>query len=161
MFANQSFSQIINPGIPKRYLLLVAAFVWTFAGGMLLYRGISILRYYNTPDLPEEVGCVIAGILFYLFLFSAISLKHINRILSLPTERPGIFSFFNKRSYIMMALMICCGISLRLSGIVPIEYLSLFYIAMGTPLLMSAARFYYHAVKAIIHFKKGTNTIQF
>ena len=163
MYPNHSLLQIINPSLPKRYLLLVAAVVWTFAGVMLFFRGISILRYYNTPNLTEEVGCVLAGILFYVFVFSAISLKHINRILNLTTERPVIFSFFNKRSYQMMALMICCGISLRMSRIVPIEYLALFYITMGTPLLLSAIRFFYRATKAIFNFKRDTktHTVQF
>jgi len=146
------------PHLPKRFLLLVAAIVWTFAGGMLLYRGISVLRFYNTPTVLEECGCAVAGILFYIFMFSSISLKHIQRILNLPTDRPGIFSFFNRRSYLLMALMICCGISLRMSGIVPLEYLALFYIAMGTPLLLSAVRFYYHAIKAIRQFRKPTST---
>lgn len=158
MYFKHSFLQIINPSVPKRYLLLVSALIWTFAGGMLLFRGISILRYFNTPNVPEEAGCVIAGILFYVFIFSTISLKHINRILNLPIEQPGIFLFFNKRSYVMMALMISCGISLRMSRIVPIEYLSLFYIAMGTPLIMSALRFYYYGAKAIYISKKDTDT---
>lgn len=150
MGTDRSFFQVVKPGIPKPYLLLVAAFVWTIAGGMLLFRGLSILRFHPVPTILEECGCVLAGVVFYKFMFSAISSKHIIRILNLPLERPCIFSFFNTRSYIMMALMICCGISLRLSGIVPIEYLSLFYIAMGTPLLISAFRFYYHASKNIL-----------
>ncbi len=153
MNLNHSFLRIINPGIPKRHLLLVAAVVWTFAGGMLLFRGVSILRYYNTPNVPQEIGCVIAGVFFYLFMFAKISATHIHRILNLPAERPGIFSFFNRRSYILMGLMICCGISLRMSGIVPIEYLALFYIAMGTPLLLSAIRFFYIALKEITAFR--------
>jgi len=147
-----SFENLI-PHLTKRYLLLVAAIVWTFAGGMLLFRGISILRFYTIPTVLEECGCGIAGIFFYIFMFSAISRKHIQRILNLPMERPGVFLFFNGRSYGMMALMICCGVSLRMSGIVPLEYLSLFYIAMGTPLLLSAMRFYYHAIKAINQFR--------
>jgi len=43
-------------------------------------------------------------------------------------------------------LMISMGITLRKTGIVPLEYLSLFYVAMGTPLLMSAFRFYYNGI---------------
>jgi len=146
---NNLFFQTYKPGIPKKYLLLVAAGVWTFAGGMLLYRGFSFLKF-NSPEIDlEESGCIVAGILFYKFLFSVISFKHIHRILNLKMEMPCFFSFFNWRSYLMMTLMITGGIALRVSGIIPVNYLSLFYIAMGTPLFISAMRFYYYAVRNI------------
>ena len=146
MDANNSFLETFKPGIPKRYLLLVAALMWTFAGGMLLYRGFLILKFGSSLILLEELGSIICGIIFYVFMFSKISLKHINRILNLPINRPCLFSFFNWRSYILMSIMISCGVALRLTGIVPLFYLSLFYITMGTPLFLSALRFYYSAI---------------
>ena len=45
MNTDSNFFQTFKPGIPKRYLLLVAACFWTFAGGMLLVRGFSILKF--------------------------------------------------------------------------------------------------------------------
>ena len=75
-----SFFQTFKPGIPKRYLLLVAACFWTFAGGMLLYRGFSMLKSNANPAIPEQIASIFAGILFYKIMFSKISLKHINRI---------------------------------------------------------------------------------
>jgi hypothetical protein len=139
--------QRCNPGIPKKYLLVVAAMVWTFAGGMLMVRGFLILKSNFRLRLPEETGSIIAGIIFYKFMFSKISLKHIKRIQSIQLERPSVFSFFNRRSYILMTIMITAGIILRLSGIIPVDYLALFYIAMGTPLLISALRFYSYAFR--------------
>jgi hypothetical protein len=148
-----SFFQTCKPGIPKQYLLFVAAFIWTFAGGMLLYRGFSSLQFTSSQTIIEEGCCIIAGLMFYKFIFSGISLKHINRILNLQIERPCLFSFFNWRSYFMMTLMITLGVTLRLTGLVPVVYLSLFYIAMGTPLLMSAIRFYYYSFRNITGIK--------
>ena len=139
-----SFFQTCKPYIPKRHLLLVAALFWTFAGSMLLFRGFSILNSNSGLNIFEVLGSLISGMIFYKFMFSKISLKHINRILNLPTEKPCFLSFFNLRSYFLMTIMITFGITLRLSGIVPIYYLALFYIVMGTPLFMSAIRFYYH-----------------
>jgi hypothetical protein len=149
-----SFSQTFKPGIPKKYLLFVAALIWTFAGGMLLYRGFLALQFNSSQTIIEEGGCIIAGLIFYRFMFSGISLKHINRILNLQIERPCFFSFFNWRSYFMMTLMITLGVTLRLTGLVPVVYLSLFYIAMGTPLFMSAIRFYYYAFRNITRNKR-------
>jgi len=130
------------PRVSKRYLLLVAALVWTFAGGMLLFRGYTL----NNP-LPvwwwlKLLACIAAGLLFFKLLFNRISAKHVLRIQNLPTERPVIFSFFNLRSYLMMFSMITLGVTLRKSGAVQPEYLSFMYITMGIPLLMSSFRFY-------------------
>lgn len=132
----------LTPRVSKHYLLLVAALVWTFAGGMLLYRGFVV----NKP-LPSywEVKlslCIVAGLLFFKLLFNRISAKHVLRIKNLPIERPVIFSFFNLKSYLMMFSMITMGVTLRKTGAVSPEYLSFMYITMGIPLLMSSFRFY-------------------
>jgi hypothetical protein len=132
------------PRVSKRYLLLIAALVWTFAGGILLYRGFFA---HNNP-LPSQwkvklLLCLIAGLIFFVLLFNRISAKHIQRIRNFPIEQPGIFSFFNLKSYVMMFSMITLGVSLRKSGTVSPEYLSLMYVTMGIPLLMSSFRFYY------------------
>ena len=142
-----SFSQTFKPGIQKQYLLFVAAFIWTIAGGMLLFRGFSFLKFNTSKIIIEESGSILAGIIFYKFMFSKISFKHIHRILNIQIERPCLFSFFNWRSYFLMSIMITFGVTLRLSGIVPLNYLSLFYVAMGIPLFMSAIRFYFYAFK--------------
>jgi hypothetical protein len=41
----------------------------------------------------------------------------------------------------MITFMITTGILSRKLGIVPVEYLALFYFTMGTPLLISAFKF--------------------
>lgn len=142
----------LKPSVPKRYLLLVAAVVWTFAGGMLLLRGFTALRFNSALILEEESVSMVLGVVFYIFMFSRISLKHIVRIQNNPLERPCLFSFFNWRSYILMSTMISLGVTLRLTGVVPLQYLSLFYICMGTPLFLSSMRFYFHGLKNL----KGT-----
>ncbi len=144
-----SILNTLKPSVPKRYLLLVAAVVWTFAGGMLLFRGFSALKYNSTGILIEEAVSIVFGIVFYIFMFSRISLKHIVRMQNNPIERPCVFSFFNWRSYILMSTMISLGVTLRLTGLVPIQYLSLFYICMGTPLILSSLRFYTHGIKGL------------
>lgn len=149
-----SFFESIKPGVPKRFLLLVAAFVWTFAGGMLLYKGFSFIS--STDSMGFKIaGGLVGGIIFYILLFSKISKKHTIRIMELVLERPCIFSFFSLRSYILMAIMISGGIFLRKSGIIPIEYLSVFYLSMGTPLFLSAFRFYYFSLKYPLAVEKN------
>lgn len=132
----------ITPRISKHYLLLVAALVWTFAGGMLLIRGFTLNVTLPQHWIVELIAGIFAGLLFFWVLFNRISSKHVLRIQNLPIGQPCLFSFFNIRSYLTMFSMITLGIMLRKSGFVSAEYLSLMYIIMGIPLLISSFRFY-------------------
>lgn len=129
-----------KPGIPKQHLLLVASAVWLFAGGFLLYRGISMMP--ETDYLWIKIpSAIVAGLIFFHLVFLRVSLKHITRIRSLEILRPCIFSFFDWRSYLIMAIMISSGIMVRMSGGIDLQWISLFFITMSTPLLLSAVRF--------------------
>ena len=132
-----------TPRVPKTYLLLIAALFWTFAGGMLLYRGYSWLLAYPHLFVFKILSCVVGGLLFFKLLFFKISEKHVIRIQNMSIENPCLFSFFNLKSYLMMTIMITSGITLRKTGVISPEYLSLVYLTMGIPLLMSSFRFYY------------------
>jgi len=90
---------------------------------------------------------IILGSMFYLLLFARISEKHISRITLIPIDNPCFFSFFNFRSYIMMAIMISGGITLRKLDVINHDILYTFYLTMGIPLLVSAYRFFYSWIK--------------
>jgi hypothetical protein len=147
--------QTLKPSIPKRYLLFVAGVVWTFAGGILLYKGISLFRIYRDLLWLKITISIFGGGLFYLLMFSKISFKHAWRIINLKYDRPCLFSFFNIRSYILMTIMITSGVLLRKSGFISPEYLSVLYVTMGIPLFLSALRFYYYGIyyRTVIHKK--------
>jgi hypothetical protein len=137
-----NFGQRLIPRLPRRYLLIVAAIVWTFAGGMLLVRGVLMFETARAHMWIRIMISLTGGILFYYLLFSGISRKHTLRIVELPHEKPVLFTFFSIRSYILMTLMITGGITLRKSGIMAPSYLSVLYVTMGIPLFISAFRFY-------------------
>jgi hypothetical protein len=149
--------QMLKLGTSKRILLFIAAFVWTFAGGMLLTRGILMMGINDDFLFTRIVICIVCGTLFYVILFSRISKKHVARIIQLTNNRPSIFSFFNLRSYLMMTFMISFGVILRKSGIVSPFYLSILYVTMGIPLLVSALRFYYSGINIIQLSEKINN----
>lgn len=143
----------LKPGIPKRVLLFMAGGVWIFAGGFLLWRGWNMISHIYEKPFITLLICAALGGLFYYILFDKISSAHTNRIKSLPQSHPCAFSFFNWRSYMMMALMITTGIILRKVGLVPTKYMAPFFIVMGTPLVISAIRFY----KNGIYYKGNQN----
>jgi len=129
--------------VSKRILLFEAALVWTFAGGMLLFRGSSMLEDSAAFSWFKIMGCLLGGLIFFIMVFSKISRKHVNRIKNLIGDRHLFYEFFNSRSYMMMMGMISMGIILRKTAIVPLSSLSLAYITMGIPLLFSSFRFYH------------------
>ncbi|MBA4410930.1 MAG: hypothetical protein Q8S54_15585 [Bacteroidota bacterium] len=133
---------VLTPRVSKHYLLFIAALVWTFAGGMLLFRGLTFPDSQPSHLMLKLLSGLLAGLLFFWLLFNRISAKHVLRIQNLPIGQPCLFSFFNVRSYLMMFSMITFGILLRKSGFISPENLSLMYIMMGIPLLMSSFRFY-------------------
>jgi hypothetical protein len=146
-----NFFERIKPGVSKRTLLLIAGFAWTIAGGILILRSLAYLIGVNHHLVPEIITGIVFGIIFYLLLFARISKKHINRITLIKVDNPCFFSFFNFRSYLLMAIMISGGIMLRLSGLINPDFIYTFFLTMGIPLLVSAYRFFYSFVK-----NKGT-----
>lgn len=141
----ETANSILNkykPGVTKRVLLIVARLVWTFAGGMLLIKGFQMLSDQPHNFWIKLIFSFMGGVLFFVLLFKKLSLKHIKRILFSEVEKPCAFSFFNWKGYLMMILMITTGITLRTTGVVSPDILSVLYIMMGIPLLSSALRFY-------------------
>jgi hypothetical protein len=137
------FLEKIKPGVQKRTLLLIAGCAWSIAGGILIFRSLLYLIGVNN-HLAMEIGIgIVFGGLFYILLFARISKKHITRINLIEIDNPCFFSFFNFRSYLLMAIMISGGITLRLSGLVNSDIIYTFFLCMGIPLLVSAWRFFY------------------
>jgi hypothetical protein len=132
-----------GPSVPKRFLLLVAGLVWTFAGCMLFGRGSAWLLHYGDSLVLRYAIALAAGLGFFALLFSRISRKHVRRIRAMEAARPSVFSFFDRKSYVMMAVMIAGGITLRSLNLIEPSILYTFYVCMGTPLLLSAVRFYH------------------
>lgn len=132
----------LKPSVSKKNLLLVAGFAWTVAGGMLISRALLALWSIHHYLWTEILVGIVFGTVFYLVLFARISRKHITRITLITIDNPCFFSFFNFRSYVMMAVMITTGIVLRKMDVINREILYTFYLTMGVPLLVSAFRFF-------------------
>lgn len=137
----------IKPGVRRRTLLLIAGCAWSIAGGILIFRSLVHLIGVNHNLFLEIITGIGFGTLFYILLFARISKKHITRITLIKIDNPCFFSFFNFRSYLLMAIMISGGISLRLSGLINAEIIYTFFLCMGIPLLVSAWRFFYSYTK--------------
>ena len=129
--------------VPQRFLLLAAGLVWTAAGGMLLARASAWLLRFGTHLVLRYAIALVGGLAFFFLLFGGISRKHVERIVAIGEPRPFLFSFFDIRAYLLMALMITTGVLVRTFRLIEPSLLFTFYACMGTPLLLAALRFYH------------------
>ncbi len=136
------FTSKFIPSVPLKYLMIIAGIVWSIAGSILLFKSYKFMNFEVKNLLIYLSISAIAGLLFFYFLFSKISKRHIDRMKSFKNERYSIFSFFNLRSYILMFGMISMGIIIRKLQLVQNQTLAYVYLTMGIPLLISSFRFY-------------------
>ena len=131
----------IIPKVPRHWLFLIAGLAWTLVGFLLCGRAVDWLIV-----LPSDIAiplalasALIAGTAYY-FGFTKVVQKNIRRIYTLPDGSP-IYSFTAPRGYVLIAIMISTGITLRNSSL-PKIYLTIPYLAMGGVLLIGSMRFY-------------------
>jgi hypothetical protein len=131
----------LNPAIPRRYLFAIAAVLWTIAGVLLCVRAELWLEDLSSGlEIGLEAASIALALAMYSALFTKIVQKNITRIGGLP-DRACMFAFTAWYGYVMIALMVTIGITLRNSSI-PKYYLSVPYSTMGVILLLGSLRFY-------------------
>ncbi len=133
--------------VNKNSLLLLTGILWSIGGGVLMFRGVSAILLSGTVSVMNILITIANAILFYVFLFRRISSKHIARIEGMPADKYPFYKFLSAKSYLILLLMIVGGVSLRSTGIIPFSVLMYFYPVMGSVLLVSAIRFYYHMLR--------------
>ena len=121
--------------IPTKLLLLVAAFVWLLAGTGVASVGVTVSE--DPWAAYMALACLITFVLF-LIMFLFITRKHIRRIKSYTDELTNLFKFFDPPSYVIIAIMIGLGMSVRISGLVPPDIIAFFYTGLGSALITSA-----------------------
>lgn len=127
--------------IEKKKLFIIAGLVWCLAGSMVINTGIKSWLLFNS--LLIDVLAVVIYIIFYLQVFSKLVKKHEERIISNINDKMKVWQFFDKKSYIIMVIMMSFGIILRKSNILPISFFSFFYIGLGLALFSCGVRFIY------------------
>ena len=136
-----SLSEKFKPAINKKYLLLLSGSMWIAVGIMLISFAYKWLNEYtgNLKDLFTILGVLIALIIHH-FGFLKVVDKNLGRISALK-DKPCVFSFMSWKSYILVAVMVTLGITLRHSSI-PKQYLAVLYIGIGLALILSSVRYF-------------------
>ena len=121
--------------VRKIHLLVINSLVWTAIGTKISITGIS--HYLTTPVeklwwmIPLSV-LVFAG--FYM-MFTRIVRKYSERIHSLPGPKEPIYKTFSLKGYLIIAIMITLGISLKYIPGIPESFFAWFYMGLGPGLL--------------------------
>ncbi|MEG0324005.1 MAG: hypothetical protein RR619_08410, partial [Raoultibacter sp.] len=123
-------------------LLLVAGIVWMIAGFNIANIGIgAYLSEAGWIFWVSLVGTLVIFILFHIFIFTKMVGKHANRIRGYEEDKTHIWKFFDKKGYIVMAIMMGGGIGLRMSGLIPEWFIAFFYTGLGLALFVAGLSF--------------------
>ena len=124
--------------VRNRTLLAIAGSVWLAAGGNVARIGGQAYR-----GLPRvgAVHLLLSLVVFGLFgsMFFRMSQKHTRRIRGYAGETQPFWRFFDRKAYLIMAVMMGGGISLRYSGLVPEVFVAVFYTGLGCALALAGA----------------------
>ncbi|MFH1891399.1 MAG: hypothetical protein ABIK83_01800 [Candidatus Zixiibacteriota bacterium] len=135
-----------TPAAERKTLVLLAGAVWSIVGVGLIVVGLKWLISGNgNIGVSLAIG-VAVGAAVHFFGFSKLVTTNLKRIYS---QSPGkskvcVFAFQNRRSYLMIAIMILMGYIMRHSPI-PKIYLAPMYLTIGFALLLSSIRYYGNA----------------
>ncbi|GAA0079278.1 hypothetical protein UT300005_36570 [Clostridium sp. CTA-5] len=145
------------PKVEKRTLLLIAGIVWGFAGFKVLNLGIQDVSINNGKFISNLIFAGLVFYIFFKFIFSKIFNKHTRRIINSQLEKHCIFSFFDAKSYCIMAFMMFLGRTIRNLGIFNPIYVGNFYIGLGLALFVAGVLFVMSSLKFKITKLKYNN----
>ena len=141
----KSIFKNIHPGVDKPVLVILAGLLWLATGIMLITMAVIWL---GNSQSDHTVWFAIAGLLAGLFIHHFGFLRIVDKNLSRIRKIDGkycLFGFMPIKSYLLIALMMTMGILLKHSPLLK-EYLSVLYLAIGTALVLSSAR-YFHNIR--------------
>ena len=128
--------------VKRNTLLLLACLVWCVAGMNILCIGLITYPAHLTVQ-NILLSIVVFGV-FQKFIFGKLVKKHTARINAYLEERQFFLKFFDRRSFIIMAVMMSGGIGLRATGIAPEGFIAVFYTGLGASLLLAGILFGCH-----------------
>lgn len=126
--------------ISTEKLLLVAGMVWIVAGANIGNIGIGAIAHDHLAWWVM-LGTLVVFLLFHLFVFQKLVKKHAERIRGFEEDKKHIWHFFDKKGYIVMAVMMGGGMALRVSGLLPEWFIAFFYTGLGLALTVAGASF--------------------
>lgn len=126
--------------VHKNTLLLIASIVWLAAGVNIARIGLEAYAAGHLTLLNIVLSAVV-GIVFWTFIFGKLVVKHTARITGYKEERHFFLKFFDVPAFVIMAVMMTGGISIRAFGLAPEGFIAVFYTGLGCALTLAGLRF--------------------
>ena len=118
--------------VKKINLLAIASLVWLIAGFNILRIG--VISYKNHVTVLGIAISIIVFLLFWTKVFHKL-------------VKNCFLSFFDKKSFLIMAFMMTFGIALRVSNLLADVYIAEFYTGLGTALSLAGLLFGVNYIK--------------
>ena len=90
-------------------------------------------------------------------MFSKLVKKNAQRIADLEGERHHVVRFFDRKSYLMMAIMMSFGIGMRAAGLFPDWFIAFFYTGLGLALTLAGVSYIARGARGRAWAFHGTN----
>lgn len=129
--------------VKKEYLLLIACLVWTVAVWTVAGMNIVRIGFRAYPKYLTIFHIFLAALVFFVFqflIFGKLVRKHTKRILAYK-EKQWFFKFFDRKSFVIMLVMMTGGLWLRSCRNVSERFIAVFYSGLGMALLLSGILF--------------------
>lgn len=133
--------------VKRNTLLFLACLVWSAAGFNILRIGLTAYIAYRTA--LNYMLSVLVFAVFQKFIFGKLVRKHTARINAYRDERQFFLRFFDRKAFVIMAVMMTGGIFLRTSGFAPERFIAVFYTGLGASLLLAGLLFGRNFGKAV------------
>jgi hypothetical protein len=129
-----------DPAVDKRILIALSGAAWIIVGVILLKLALGWLSPVDvkTSFLLGLTGVTLA-LLIHHFGFLKLVDRNIERIMQMK-DKVCIFAFQAWKSYLIIAVMVAMGMTLRQSSL-PKPYLAVIYIGFGGAMVLSSIRY--------------------
>lgn len=148
--------------IKKQPLIAVAGIVWLLAGlnvAVLGVRAAVDMRGVAAIILVAIAGGAVATFCGFHPMFSRLVKKNSQRIADLDGERHNPLRFFDRKGYIMMAIMMSFGIGMRAAGLFPEWFIAFFYTGLGVALALAGVSFLMRGAAGRVWVFHGANDV--
>ena len=126
--------------IRRAYSYVIAAAIWGIPGINIAIIGVKTYMLMNPDDLWWLMLITVAVSIFFFTILRRVVRKYSERIATLP-DSVMIWQIFPPKGWILLAIMMCLGITLKHIPDVPMSFTASFYSGLGPMLIVSALRF--------------------
>ena len=124
----------------KRFLYLIAAFIWGIPGIMIAIKGIRAYTAMPGDELWWLLIITAAVLTGFIGMFRGIVNRYCALIAAEP-EQTTVLHTFPLRGWILVTGMSCLGMALKFMPFIPAEFTASFYSGLGPSLVIAALLF--------------------